>query len=769
MFGPSRFCCVGCESVFELLSREGLGRYYDLKDQRIPASTALAAPSDHTWLDPLLLARPETGLWTLHLEIQGLHCAACVWLLDELLRRRTREGQIVINSSTARVRLTVPTSFDVRSYIDAVESFGYRLGPVGEQDGKAHSGLIFRFGLSVAIAMNTMIFAIANYAGLTDGPIHRMFQAIVFALTTLNVVVGGSIFVRSALASLRHRALHLDTPIALGILLAYTSSTWNYIAQDGRVVFFDTLNVFISLMLLGRLLQERIVEKNKRSLLSTTGAEHLFAKRIAADRTVEVVRATELKIADRLLLAPGALVPLQSVLLGDLPSAFRLDWISGESDPVSFSPGSTVPAGAIAAGAVPVEVAASEDFARSTLVEVLRTPSKTGARARSSKGWELFVKYYVAAVLVLASSTFLGWFIATGNVARALEPMTALLIVTCPCALGIAIPLAYDLAQGGLRSIGFFVRSEDLLDRLSLIRRIGFDKTGTLTERASLREHQGSVEALQATERSILFSLAVGSLHPKAEYIRARLAAEAYRKGLTVTEVEGKGVELVAADRVYRLGAATFATAAEHASEHDASVDLVFSCDGVTLVSWESVEELRGDASSDVGAFRNAGFGLFLLSGDRNARVDSIARELGIPTALGERSPEAKAEWIRTHHPEETLFLGDGANDNLAVKAASVGGSVLLDRPFLANVSDFYLMSPGLRPLRIAMAAAHRLRKVTRLNIALAFAYNALTISLSVMGKMSPLLCAIVMPVSSISSVLLSTFAFSPRRSLWRS
>jgi Cu2+-exporting ATPase len=774
----TEFCCTGCESVFTFLHGAGLDRYYDLRGPSgVPAIAAgadAAKKSDRKWLEPIAngLADRKT-LSHVELDVQGMHCSACVWLLDEMFRRQEAGAGIVVNPAIGRADLTVAPSFDLRAFVDSVEQLGYRFGPPVKAAAARSSDIVWRMGVCIAIAMNTMIFGVAIYAGLASGPVYRVFQAVTFGLSFVSVIVGGTVFFRSAWRSLKKRALHLDLPIALGILLAFASSTHAYVVHGGSRSFFDTLNVFIALMLVGRFLQERVVAKNRADILDSSGAEHVYTRRLDAEGEAELVPCKDVAPGDRLLVARADLVPVDAVL--ESPGSFSLDWISGESRPIRFAAGDTVPAGAFSCNDGAIVARAIGPFETSALAALLRTTrAREDDAARATPFWRRLSKVYVTLVLVLSLGGFAGWMLATGDVTRSLAVVTALLIVTCPCAFGIATPLAYELAQAGLRRAGLFVRSAGFLDRAAPVRRVVFDKTGTLTT-GMLRVAEGldSVDALSPEERRALFDMAQRSAHPKSEAVLRAMRSTAERapqpfRG-TLVEHPGLGVELVRDGRTFRLGAPSWA--GDRVRWFDRRADVVFSKDGIARAGFVTEEELRADAAGEVAAIGALGLETWILSGDAPARVSSLAEACGVAPerAKGGASPADKERLLRELDRGDVLFVGDGINDALAAEAATCAGTPAIDRPFMASKSDFYLVTPGLRPVRLALLVARKVRSVVVRNLALATAYNAVTIALALAGLMSPLACAVLMPLASVSTVLATTLSLSRRHAVWRS
>lgn len=771
------FCCRGCAEVHRLLRDTGLDRYYDLGGGA--GHPVVRADADHLWLEPIAArVREAGGLTRVTLDVQGVHCAACVWLFERLFEQRAKLGRIVVNPAVGSVELVVPPSFDLRGWVCDVEAFGYRCGPPLKRDAAVGSDLVWRMGVCIAIAMNTMIFGFAVYCGLSAGPVYRLFHALDFVLSLVSVLVGGTVFFRSAWAAVQRRVLHLDLPIALGIALVFVSSTVTYFTRGGSSSYFDTLNVFIALMLVGRFLQERVLAKNRALLLQSDGAEGLFARRVAAAGRVELVRCTELAAGDTLLVGHGDVVPVDAVLLGHEPALFSLDWISGESAPRAFAAGETVPAGAFSRGARAVRVRASAAFDRSALVALLHTATRREDDQARATGWHRrLTRIYVAAVLAIALVAFGGWLLATHDLVRTLDVVAAVLIVTCPCAFGIATPLAYELAQGGLRRVGLFVRTPGFLDRAAEVRRVVFDKTGTLTTGRLVVRDVAPIAALPVPERRRLYALAVASAHPKSQAIVEACEAvgtATFDPETDVHELVGKGLELFAEGCRYRLGERAWAVAPA-ATPQLAPGDVLFTQDGRVLASIVTSEELRPDAPEEIAELQRAGYEVFLLSGDAEDATRAMAKAAGIPAdrAFGGRTPEGKAAWLRAHDDVSTLFVGDGINDSLVAEAAHCAGTPAIDRPFMAARSDFYFVTPGLRPVREALAASERLAQTVRRNLFIALLYNGVTVGLALAGLMTPLVCAVLMPVSSLSTVIATTARISlsarGRRRPWKS
>lgn len=742
----ARFCCAGCSAVFTLLNSESLGRYYELAgNQVLPAGDAL--PAQHAWLDALLAS--STGC-RLSLDVQGIHCAACVWLMNETFARH-HGASLLVNPTLGTVDLSwAEGSFDPRAWVEDVERYGYRFGPPRKEGMRKTNGLPLRLGICAAITINVMLFSLSFYLGLTtaEPDVFRLFTWLSFGLSTITVIVGGWPFFRA----LRLGVSHLDLPIALGIALVYSMSVVQLLTNDGRgdLTYFDTLNTFITLMLLGRFLQERLLERNRRFLLEDDGADGILVRRIIGS-TVETIAAPRVNEDDLLLISPGELIPVEAQLLGT-DAAISADWMTGESEPKLIRLGATIRAGSFNASRSAIQVRAREPFADSALVRLLRAPN----RARSThRLWDTIARRWVAMVLGVSSLGLLIWLPV--STARAIDVAAALLVITCPCAIGIAIPLAYELTQADLRRVGFFARSSDLLDRLADITRIAFDKTGTLT--LGRLELTTDVKALPAEVRSIAYNLAIRSSHPSSAVVARALSTEIFDAGFEVHEHAGLGLETQRNGTTWRLGRSSWARS------DGASGGSVLTRNGDEVCALATREVLRPDARRELQALEARGVPVHLLSGDSQPRVDALAQTLGLAAgrAEGALTPEQKAQRIEALGDERTLYVGDGVNDALAFDAAHVAGTPAIDRPVMPGKSDFFLVGEGLAPLLLALDASHRLRRTVKRILAISLGYNVLAISATLAGLMTPVGAAILMPSSTLSLIIFAAVSITGR------
>lgn len=764
--------------MHELLKAEGLERYYALAGNQVTPVSEEAAPQSHAWLEALLANDASTGeICSLRLDVQGIHCAACVWLMNETFRRRAGHGEVLVNPALGSVQLDWRRgSFDVRAWVEEVERFGYRFGPPRKEASARSRELPLRLGVSVALTINVMLFSVSFYFGLApEDAAFALFSWLALGLSTLTVVIGGWPFFRAALQGVRSGVLHLDLPIALGISLVYAASLVQFVATNGRgdVAYFDTLNTFITLMLLGRFLQERVLERNRRYLLEDGGAEGLLVRRVVG-ASMELVPAAKVRAGDRLWVAAGELIPVAATLLDD--ASIRTDWMTGEPEPRAARAGEAVLAGSFNAGAASFQVEATEDFAQSRLVELLRQPAAKQGTAHL-RWWDALARRWVVTVLSVSALGLLLWL--PRGVDDALRVTVSLLVITCPCAIGIALPLAYELTKSRLRRRGFYARLPDLLDRAVEVRNVVFDKTGTLT--------LGRLEWVNRSElsdevRDVAWNLAARSSHPVSMTLAAaleRLGAR-YDERVKVTEVAGQGVEWNGwrlgrslsphAGRGLGRGASPASQAPLPALRADLSPlaqgegGTVLSFNGEVVATFEFADIPRPGARHALERLTARGFNLWLLSGDAQHRVTKLATSLGLDPrrALGDCTPEEKSKRIEQLGADHVLYLGDGVNDAPAFDTALLAGTPAIERPVMPSRSDFFLVGQGLDPLCDALDAAHHLRRVVRRVLTLSIAYNVLAITASLAGLMSPLAAAVSMPASTLTLLFITVRSLQP-------
>lgn len=733
-----------------LIHEEGLENYYAIKDAiTAPADGALRAEDDFGWLADAAraaeAATPTGRAAVLELGVQGVSCAACVWLIERLHRRRAGSGDIEVSAETGRVRLRWSLGeFDAVDFARELRRFGYSLGPTGASDGEAGEretesrALARKTGLAAALAMNTMLFTFPAYFGMSpDFEYARLFDTLAMAFATLTVLACGGYFLGRAARALRERIAHLDLPIALGICGAYAGSVYGWLTDNPQCQYFDFVSGFITLMLLGRWAQVVAVERNRRRLLR----EQPAAAKVRVWRSDgwSVAAPETLLVRERFRVAAGAIVPVKS-RLEQAEAEFALAWITGEAEPQRFRSGQRVPAGASLLGRSEVELTAMEGWAGSLLAELLRPVERAPERARLI---ERVVKGYLIGILGAAFAAGCWWTWRTGDAAATGAVVISILVVSCPCALGLAFPLAEEIATVRLRRRGVFLRAGDLWSRLSRVKWVAFDKTGTLTGDTPTLLAPEALDRLSDVARSALLALVRENPHPVGRALHEALLLRSTDEPLAgeVTEEIGQGV---------RLGPWALTRARE------AGADTVFTHAGRVEARFAFAEQARGDARTELAALRQRGLKLAILSGDRCEKVAALAVELELAAdlAAGELDPRGKAEWLRARDGgEAALMLGDGANDSLAFDAALCRGTPAVHRSVLAAKADFYYFGRGISGVRALLEANDARRSTQAALLVFMVAYNLTAVGMAASGHMNPLFAAVLMPLSSLATL----------------
>ena len=756
------FCCAGCSYVYRLVHEHGLEGYYRIRDAVVaPVDAVVFQPRDYAWLaERVRTAEAAGGIPELTLAVQGISCAGCVWLIEKLFHEQPGALAIETDASSGRMHLRWAAGrFDAPAFAQLLQSFNYLVGPPGVEAGEPESRrLARRVGLCAAFAMNLMLFSLPRYFGMEDTFAYaRLFDTLALACATLSVLVGGTYFIGRAVRALQHRTLHIDLPIALGLTGAYAGSTFGWIVGRPQFVYFDFVGTFILLMLVGRWAQVVAVERNRKRLLGAEAGPPVVDRLDAAGQAT-AVPAESLRAGDVFAVRPGHLVPVESQLESPLAS-FGTAWISGEAEPREYPAGARVPAGALSLAREPVRLRATQPWTESLLAQLLQPAARDVYRHRAL---ERIVGGYLAAILGVAALAAVFWWAGTHDGLRTGAVVTAILVVSCPCAIGLSFPLADELATVALRRRGVFVREADLWPRLARIRRIVFDKTGTLTLETPMLQNPEALAGLAAPARAALLALVRDNLHPVSQSLLENLLAGEKLAPVAgrVLDTPGFGVELETPAHRWTLGRAGWcgrsgAPGRARAEKPAGGAVTEFACDGVVLARFLFADEVRPGAREEIAALRDRGFEVNILSGDHPDKVAAMAAQLGLPAsqAVGGATPQDKVAWIQAHDRRDTLMLGDGANDSLAFGAAFARGTPVVHRGLLEGRADFYYLGRGLDGLGRLFTVNATRRRTQAWLLVFSVGYNALAVGLAAAGHMNPLLAAVLMPLSSLASL----------------
>ncbi|HEY1084477.1 MAG TPA: heavy metal translocating P-type ATPase metal-binding domain-containing protein [Prosthecobacter sp.] len=749
------FCCTGCQFVYDLLLKEGLDHFYDLKGSLAlpPVSPQSLRERDYDWLEQLgrkeeiqVSSEGKGGLAEMRLSLQGISCVGCVWLIEKVFARHPGGVRVNVDLMQGEAVLVYsPGRFEPVAFARDLQAFGYLLGPPQSGEGKKPaSGLERRMGLCGAFAMNAMAFSLPAYFGMPGTFFFApWFDMIAAVSATLAMLVGGSYFIEKAWRSLRLGVLHIDTPIALGIIAAYGGSLGGWMLGEEGLKYFDFVAIFIFLMLVGRWAQQAAVDRNRRKLMRDSS----IPEQVTVPGEENPVALDTLKPGVSFVVKPGQAVPVACRLLSP-EAAVSLEWINGESEARRHLGGQMLPAGAMNIGSHSLMVEGLEAWSKSALRKLLE--ARRPGEYRDLR-LERLLRIYLLVVVIIGLAGALGWWWSGQGVVAALQVMISIFVVSCPCALGVAVPLAEELAASRAEKLGVFVRNLGLWKRLMRTRRVVFDKTGTLTLENPSLENPEALRDLDVYARKALRTLVTGNLHPVSRSLFDALGpGESLMAEAGVEEKIGQGI--------YWRDTAGNEWSLSRGTESDAQ----FACNGKRLAGLFFRDELRRESVDEVRELKRRGLEVAVLSGDRAGKVERIAARLGLEQSHWQAAmtPEQKAGWVAARDQDDTLYIGDGANDSLAFDAALCTGSPAGGRSFLEQKADFFFLGHSLRFVSGLLDVARLHRRATRRVFGFSVTYNIVTVAAGLAGHLSPLAAAILMPLSSVVTLSLVAVTF---------
>jgi P-type Cu2+ transporter len=761
------FCCQGCRGAFRIIHGAGLGRFY--RERQWPEA-GLPTGAYRLGIDAAALAgqvRSVPGGNELNFLVEGIHCATCVWLNEKILSRLpgVLEARLNYASHRARVRFD-PGIADPLAIFAAVASLGY-LPRLDGSDARQQlrlaerRRLLVRFGTAVFLSLQLMGFSLALYAGYFQGmatDARQLVQWLAGLVATPVVFYAGASFFSGAWRSLRNRAPGMDLLIALGVLAAYGYSLVALIR--GGEVYFDTAAMIVTLVLLGRLLENGARHRAAEGIERLLALAPTSACRLEGEEQ-HSVESSCLRPGDLILVRPGERVPVDATLV-DGTSEFDEAVVSGEALPVLRKPGDPIRSGTLnldAAVTLRATCAAADSFlARmAALVEEAQA-----CKAPVQRLADRIATVFVPLVVLLAAATVFFWLGRGVGGATALLHAVAVLVVACPCALGLATPIAVMVATGAAARRGIFFRGGDVLEQVGRLQLVAFDKTGTLTR--GQPAVCAVVPAPGTSAETLLRSAATvesGSAHPLARGI----LCEAERRGLTVPcgsgarTVPGMGVALEDGAGRVLVGTREFLAAngipLAAAAAGPALTEVHVSRGAEYLGVIRLDDRLRPETAPALAALLRRGVRLAVLSGDRPRTVERMTAGLGIEERCGGMTPADKAAWIAARQASglRVMMIGDGLNDAPALAAADVGCALAGGTDIALETSTLVLTRPDLGCLVEALDIGRRALRIIRQNLFWAFVYNLVALSLAAGGRLAPIHAAAAMALSSLCVV----------------
>lgn len=681
----------------------------------------------------------ESTLSNVTLSVPSVHCASCMTTIEAALNELQGVSNARVNLTLRRV--TAFAEIPVEDLVAALkrvgfEAFAFDSNLLGRQTDLIGRNLLIRLGVAGFAMMNVMLLSVAVWSG-ADAATRDMMHLISAAIALPAAGYSAQPFFVSALKALRARRLNMDVPISLAIVLAALTSLYESL-HGGHHAYFDAALSLTFFLLIGRYLEHR-TKRTARSAARELAALEVTTAERWNGRKLETVPISELDVGDRIHVSTGSHIPADGTLLSQTAMTNRA-FLTGESEPAPHTKGAVLRAGEINIGA-PFTITATAVGDDTTLRQIARlVETAENVRNRYTALADRAARIYAPAVHILAAIAFVGWLLATHDPRLALNIAIAVLIITCPCALGLAVPAVSTAAIGRLYEMGFLVKSGVAIERLAETDLIVFDKTGTLTK----PEASIDLTQLDADAASAAMALAQVSSHPIAQALRQSLLGVDPAEVTNVQEVAGCGIVAQIDGQEVGLGRSDWLGAPGNGT--------VLKI-GTTFYPLAYRDVLRDGVEQAIAALSEDGYDLNLLSGDTDVKTRDLAKDLGIASFQAALSPQEKQTRLRDMGDQgrHICMIGDGINDAAALATAhsSVAPGSAVDAA--RNVADVVVVSDSLEKLPELFRTARKAVHLSRQNFGIAAAYNLIAIPIALAGFATPLLAALAMSLSSLT------------------
>ncbi len=758
------FCCKGCQGVYHLLNSEGLDTFYDkLGDTKL--QPAIQSNEDLEKFDlegfrNKYITTHEDGLCEINLIIEGIHCSACVWLNEKVLHKTDGVIETSINYTNNKAKIIWdPEVIRLSKIIETIRSIGYNAYPYDPklQEERAISTrktYYTRILVAVFGAMNIMWLAVAHYAGYFGG-IQQSFKDILnvaeFILATPVLFYSGWIFFRGAYYGYKNNIVNMDTLVASGALSAYIYSIYAMITQRGEV-YFDSVVMIITFVLVGKYLEvlsKKHAVDTLDSLMGSTPTEVTTLK----DGVKSLVSIENIVAGDIIELKPGEKVVIDGEVTWGQGS-FDESSLTGENEPVYKKRDDTILSGSVCLDSV-VHYSATKDASHSMLTSIVNLLEESiTKKPRIEQLANSVSGYFSTVILIIALLTFVGWYFWTESFEQALIVGISVIVIACPCALGLATPMATLVGISVAAKRGILFKEASFLETMAKSDILALDKTGTITEG---KPSVVKADSYEAFDPSLLYALVSTSNHPISKGVKAYLeGTQENLEPLTleeITTVEAKGIKARYQNRSLLGGNAELMQASKLDLDTDSPNALFFfTIDDRLVARFELTDTIREGATQAIKHIQDLGIKVVMLTGDHEQSAQKVAKEVGIEAVHAKLLPQDKAALIDRFHQEGhvVVMAGDGINDAIALASSDISIAMGNGADVAISVSDIVLLDEKPESIYESYRLSQRTFGAVKENLGFSLLYNVVAVPLAVMGFVNPLVAALSMSLSSL-------------------
>lgn len=758
------FCCKGCQGIFHLLRSEGLDSFYD-KISDTTLSPPLEQFEDLKNFDSesfyaQYVTKTKDGFSEVSLIIEGIHCAACVWLNEKALHKLDGVIEAHINYTNNKAIVEWDDSVvKLSAIIDMIRAIGYNAFPydasIQEQRiSKERKDYFLRISIALFATMNTMWIAIAQYAGYFSGidqDVKTILHVAEWVLATPTLFYSGWVFYRGAYYGLKNKSVNMDLLVSTGATMTYLYSIYVTLRGYGEA-YFDSVTMIITFVLFGKFL-EVLSRKNAADTLDVLSKHIPQEVSVFRDGTLKVVNVNDVAVGEVVLIKSGERSAIDGeVIEGE--GSFDESNLTGESEPIFKSIGSKIISGTSSIDAT-LKYKTTKDFAHSTLSHLVNLLDKAlSKKPHIEQLANRLSEHFSSVILFLAIATFWSWYFWPHSFDKSLMVGVSVIIIACPCALALATPVATLVGLGLGAKRGVLFKSAAHIETLAKANVIVLDKTGTITEGKPVVVNE---RVIKEYDRDILYSLVSSSKHPisrgVANYINSSKSVELS----DIRELSARGVVARVGGVAIAGGNAMLMNELGIDVENSSSSSVFYYAINGELVAIFELRDLPKVGTTEaIKSLLDKSMRVVMLTGDHEAAAKAVADEVGISEYHATLSPEAKAAFIEELHKNGDIVImaGDGVNDILALANADIAIAMGAGSDIAIEVSDVVIMNDSIATLAEAVVIGKRTYSLVRQNIAISLIYNSITIPLAMAGFIIPLIAAISMSFSSLLVVL---------------